>query len=283
MTTKIRMFGKNILTTSKLLKVMSIILATCMLISLTACGGGASQQDVQATTQYNTEDPVVDRPEDPAGDPDDGYWHEDSTEEPSTNDGPATQPQTGAYTYNVYGTTISMDVDLDKYMYDNNGSKWFDLIPMIYDLGWAGADTYTVADWNDHDTVAATWFTYHSGDMTTRIDLGMYNEEQVTGTNGYQFRSINVRYLNSSNGSYYSNPEITSTDSMCYFGKHYSDCEYRLSGQGWYASYEDIVMIAYTFWSASENPGSNPYAPVFGTSGSYVTSSTSQAIEYSFP
>ena len=279
MTTKIRMFGK------KLLKVMSIILATCMLISLTACGS-ASQQDAQPTPQYATVDPVSDVPEDPAGEPDDGYWHEEepsSTEEPSTNEEPAINPPTGTYTYNVYGYTISMDVDLNKYIYDNDGSQWFDLIPMIYDLGWAGADTYTVADWNDHDTVAATWFTYHSGDMTTRIDLGMYNEEQVTGTNGYQFRSINVRYLNNSNKSYYSNPEITSTDSMCYFGKHYSDCEYRLSGQGWYASYEDIVMIAYTFWAASENPGNNPYAPVFGTSGSYVTSSTSQAVEYSFP
>ena len=285
MMTKIRMFGKNILNSSKLLKVMSIILVTCMLISLTACGG-ASQQDAQPTSQYATVNPVGDVPEDPAGEPDDGYWHEEessSTEEPSTNEEPAINPPTGTYTYNVYGYTISMDVDLNKYIYDNDGSQWFDLIPMIYDLGWAGADTYTVADWNDHDTVAATWFTYHSGDMTTRIDLGMYNEEQVTGTNGYQFRSINVRYLNGSNSSYYPNPETINTDSMCYFGKHYSDCEYRLSGQGWYASYEDIVMIAYTFWAASENPGNNPYAPVFGTSGSYVTSSTSQAVEYSFP
>ena len=285
MTTKNNGMFRNELVT-KFVKVMSAMLVVCMLVfSMTACGT-VSQQDVRPTTEHSTEEVGNNDQNEPVDPIDDGYWHDDPTEEPTTEEPteePTSQPQTGAYTYNVYGQTISMDVNIDDYMYDYDGGQWFDLIPMIYDLGWAGADTYTVADWNDHDTVAATWFTYHSGDMTTRIDLGMYNEEQVTGTNGYQFRSINVRYLNNSNGSYYSNPEITSTDSMCYFGKHYSDCEYRLSGQGWYASYEDIVMIAYTFWSASENPGSNPYAPVFGTSGSYVTSSTSQAIEYSFP
>jgi hypothetical protein len=82
MTTKIRMFGKNILSSSKLLKVMSIILATCMLISLTACGGASQQDAQQPTAQYATVDPVSDVPEDPAGEPDDGYWHE---EEPAVS------------------------------------------------------------------------------------------------------------------------------------------------------------------------------------------------------
>ena len=287
MTTKNRMFGKNILNSSKLLKVMSIILATCMLISLSACGGaGASQQDVQPTTQYATVDPVSDVPEDPAGEPDDGYWHEDPTEDPSVNEDPTTQPQTGAYTYNVYGVTISMDVNVDDYIYDNNGSKWFDLIPMIYDLGWAGADTYTEADWNNSDTTFVTWFTHRDGDIVSRIDLANYSEETLPGVTGHQFASIDLKYLADGGGMYYpvDDPDIMHRNTLCNFGKHYSDCEYRLSGISWYASYEDIVMITYIFWSAANNAGSNPMVSSFGTTNTdFVYAVDNRGIVYSLP
>ena len=287
MTTKNRMFGKNILNSSKLLKVMSIILATCMLISLSACGGaGASQQDVQPTTQYATVDPVSDVPEDPAGEPDDGYWHEDPTEDPSVNEDPTTQPQTGAYTYDVYGVTISMDINVDDYIRSTGSGEWFLLADMAYDLGWAGNDTFTAVDTSDPTTYSSQWFAHHDGDLTTRIDIGCYNEEQVTGTNGHQFRTLNVRFITGDNSNYYEggDSDILHRNLTCDFARHYDNCAYKLNGTGWYASYEDIVMITYMFWSAAENTGNNPLVPVFGTdSGTFGASVDSSTISYSFP
>lgn len=285
MTTNNRMFGNLLIT--KFVKVMSILLVACMLvIALTACGT-VSQKDVEETTEYSTEgghdDRDVDDPDEPI---DDGQWHdedptEEPSEEPSTTEEPSTQPQ-GAYTYNVYGYTISMDINVDDYI----TGDWFLLAEMAYDLGWAGDDIYTAVDTSDPTTYSSQWFAHHDGDIMTRIDLGYYNEEQIPGTSGYQFRTVNVRFLTNSSSNYYTagDSDILHRNLTCDFGKHYSDCEYKLNGTGWYASYEDIVMITYMFWSAAENTGNNPLVPVFGTdSGTFGASVDSSTISYSFP
>ena len=283
MTTNNRMFGNLLIT--KFVKVMSILLVACMLvITLTACGT-VSQKDVEETTEYSTEgghdDRDVDDPDEPI---DDGQWHdEDPTEEPSeepSTEEPSTQPQ-GAYTYNVYGYTISMDINVDDYI----TGDWFLLAEMAYDLDWVGNDIYTAVDTSDPTTYSSQWFAHHDGDIMTRIDLGYYNEEQVPGTSGYQFRSIDLKYLANGGGAYYSDtdPDIMHRNTLCNFGKHYSDCEYKLNGTGWYVSYEDIVMITYFFWSASTNPGNNPMVLPFGTDSDYVYSTDNRSIEYSLP
>lgn len=285
MTTNNRMFGNLLIT--KFVKVMSILLVACMLvITLTACGT-VSQKDVEETTEYSTEgghdDRDVDDPDEPI---DNGQWHDEDptgepSEEPSTTEEPSTQPQ-GAYTYNVYGYTISMDINVDDYI----TGDWFLLAEMAYDLGWVGNDIYTAVDTSDPTTYSSQWFAHHDGDIMTRIDLGYYNEEQVPGTSGYQFRTVNVRFLTNSNSNYYTggDSDILHRNLTCDFGKHYSDCEYKINGTGWYASYEDIVMITYMFWSAAENTGNNPLVPVFGTdSGTFGASVDSSTISYSFP
>lgn len=285
MTTNNRMFGNLLIT--KFVKVMSILLVACMLvITLTACGT-VSQKDVEETTEYSTEgghdDRDVDDPDEPI---DDGQWHDEDptgepSEEPSTTEEPSTQPQ-GAYSYNVYGYTISMDINVDDYI----TGDWFLLAEMAYDLGWVGNDIYTAVDTSDPTTYSSQWFAHHDGDIMTRIDLGYYNEEQVPGTSGYQFRTVNVRFLTNSNSNYYTggDSDILHRNLTCDFGKHYSDCEYKINGTGWYASYEDIVMITYMFWSAAENTGNNPLVPVFGTdSGTFGASVDSSTISYSFP
>ena len=257
-----------------------------LVITLTACGT-VSQKDVEETTEYSTEgghdDRDVDDPDEPI---DDGQWHDEDptgepSEEPSTTEEPSTQPQ-GAYSYNVYGYTISMDINVDDYI----TGDWFLLAEMAYDLGWVGNDIYTAGDTSDPTTYSSQWFAHHDGDIMTRIDLGYYNEEQVPGTSGYQFRTVNVRFLTNSNSNYYTggDSDILHRNLTCDFGKHYSDCEYKINGTGWYASYEDIVMITYMFWSAAENTGNNPLVPVFGTdSGTFGASVDSSTISYSFP
>ena len=279
MTTKNNGMFRNELVT-KFVKVMSAMLVVCMLVfSMTACGT-VSQQDVRPTTEHSTEEVGNNDQNEPVDPIDDGYWHDDPTEEPTEE--PTSQPQTGAYTYNVYGYTISMGINVDDYI----TGDWFLLAEMAYDLDWAGNDIYTSVDTSDPTTYSSQWFAHHDGDITTRIDLGYYNEELIPGRDGSQFRTVNVRFLTNSNSNYYASGDSDTLhrNLTCDFGKHYSDCEYMISGTGWYASYEDIVMITYMFWSAAENTGNNPLVPVFGTdSSTFGASVDSSTISYSFP
>ena len=252
----------------KFVKVMSAMLVVCMLVfSMTACGT-VSQQDNRPTTEYSTENEGENPAHDPVDPIDDGYWHDDPTEEPTTEE-PTSQPQTGAYTYNVYGYTISMDINVDDYI----TGDWFLLAEMAYDLDWAGNDIYTSVDTSDPTTYSSQWFAHHDGDITTRITLGYYNEEEMPG-GGYQFRTLDVIYPNS---------DVNEVSTACTFAKHYDDCEYKINGLSWHASYEDLVMITYIFWSAANNPGVSPMISTFGTDSSLVSSYTSTTIEYSLP
>lgn len=276
MTTKNNGMFRNELVT-KFVKVMSAMLVVCMLVfSMTACGT-VSQQDVRPTTEHSTEEVGNNDQNEPVDPIDDGYWHDDPTEEPTTEEPteePTSQPQTGAYTYNVYGYTISMDVNVDDYISSGDSGKVFKLARMAYDLGWAGNDIYTAVDSSDYRSYSSEWYAHHDGDITTRIDLGYYNEEQVPGRDGSQFRTLSIIYPNSG---------VNEVSTACTFAKHYDDCEYMISGTGWYASYEDIVMITYIFWSAANNPGVSPMISTFGTDSSFVSSYTSTTIEYSLP
>lgn len=283
MTTNNRMFGNLLIT--KFVKVMSILLVACMLvIALTACGT-VSQKDVEETTEYSTEgghdDRDVDDPDEPI---DDGQWHdedptEEPSEEPSTTEEPSTQPQ-GAYTYNVYGYTISMDINVDDYI----TGDWFLLAEMAYDLGWAGNDIYTAVDTSDPTTYSSQWFAHHDGDIMTRIDLGNYSEN-IPGTNATQFRTLSIMYLANGGGSYYASddPDVMHRIASCDFSMHYDDCGYKLNGTGWQASYEDIVMITYAFWAAANDPGNNPMISAFGTDFEYLDEITNSTAIYSLP
>ena len=113
MTTK-KMFGKML--TSRLLKVMSIIIAACMLVTLTACGTTVSQQDArQTTTEYSTED---------------GYWH-DETESSETS---AAQPQIEGAVEFIFPEGAGSIYELYTIVlnYLNNGFNYNDL-SSVYD------------------------------------------------------------------------------------------------------------------------------------------------------
>ena len=204
-----RMFG--MLTTSKWMKVISIITVASMLLTLTACGGTASQKDAAVTTESNSTMPQQPgAPEEPNQDIDDGADISEPTEDPnpstgepsSTEESPSDNgtvenpPTGGAYTYTVYGQTISMDINVDDYIKSTDWGDFFLLAEMAYSLGWAGNDIYTTADTSDPTTYSSQWYARHDGDMTTRIDLGYYNEEQIPDTNnGHQFRILDLTYL----------------------------------------------------------------------------------------
>ena len=165
-------------------KVISTLLAACMLVTLTACGTTVSQQDArQTTTEYSTVDGENDRePKDPGQPIDDGYWHdEDPTEEPtSSTEEPTTElgggnPPTGQYTYTVYGDIqLTMNVDIDAYITTNNaGQEVFKLSHLAVDLGW-WPDNINPDSWSFGEYLP-DMFTCPTGDMTVVFTCHTYD------------------------------------------------------------------------------------------------------------
>lgn len=146
-----RMF-KEMLTTSRYMKVISIITVASMLLTLTACGGTASQQDAVVTTESNskmTQQPGA--PEEPNQDIDDGADISEPTEDPnpstgepsSTEESPSDNgtvdnpPTGGEYTYDVDGVQITLRTNIDDYIVqDQWGGYGIDLIGIASSLGF---------------------------------------------------------------------------------------------------------------------------------------------------
>lgn len=191
---------------------------------------------------------------------------------------------TGSYTYTIYGdVTVTMDVDINKYIFEYEGRQCFDLIPMAYDLGWAGADKYTVANWGaDDGSTLQTWYTYHSGDMIIRVNLYGYAEDQIL--NGRQLSGIGVKHCPDGDYSkrYYEDNDPLHMITSCDVKKHYDNCKYKIPGLGWYASYDDIVLLTYIFWSEANNPGNSPLVLLLGTNSRFCAVHA-DAVKYFLP
>lgn len=290
MTTK-KMFGKML--TSRLLKVMSIIIAACMLVTLTACGTTVSQQDArQTTTEYSTVDGENDRePNDPDQPIDDGYWHdEDPTEEPtSSTEEPTTErgdenPPTGQYTYTVYGDIqLTMNVNIDDYITTNNaGQEVFKLSHLAVDLGW-WPDNINPDSWSFGEYLPGM-FTCPTGDMTVvftchtnDFNAQFQDYPQISGFS-YFFAQ------NDSFGTAYYDGDIPNeNDSIkTSINGHGADLQYLVPygiGESFMASRDDIVVLAYVLSRIDNDPSINPFINTgltrymtydFGTSQEFV-------------
>lgn len=299
MTTK-KMFGKML--TSRLLKVMSIIIAACMLVTLTACGTTVSQQDArQTTTEYSTVDGENDRePNDPDQPIDDGYWHdEDPTEEPtSSTEEPTSEPTTeqrgddnpptGLYTYTVYGDIqLTMDVNIDDYITTNDaGQEVFKLSHLAVDLGW-WPDNINPDSWSFGEYLP-DMFTCPTGDMTVVFTCHTYDYNaqfqdypQISG----------FSYFFAQNGSlgtsFYNDSENISDEDryvVASINGHGADLQYLVPygiGKSFMASRDDIVVLAYVLSRINSNPGVNPFLNTGLTR--YMDRATSEYQDYILP
>ena len=299
MTTK-KMFGKML--TSRLLKVMSIIIAACMLVTLTACGTTVSQQDArQTTTEYSTVDGENDRePNDPDQPIDDGYWHdEDPTEEPtSSTEEPTSEPTTeqrgddnpptGLYTYTVYGDIqLTMDVNIDDYITTNDaGQEVFKLSHLAVDLGW-WPDNINPDSWSFGEYLP-DMFTCPTGDMTVVFTCHTYDYNaqfqdypQISG----------FSYFFAQNGSlgtsFYNDSENISDEDryvVASVNGHGADLQYLVPygiGKSFMASRDDIVVLAYVLSRINSNPGVNPFLNTGLTR--YMDRATSEYQDYILP
>lgn len=299
MTTK-KMFGKML--TSRLLKVMSIIIAACMLVTLTACGTTVSQQDArQTTTEYSTVDGEGEGdPQEPDQTVDDGYWHdEDPTEEPtSSTEEPTSEPTTeqrgddnpptGLYTYTVYGDIqLTMDVNIDDYITTNDaGQEVFKLSHLAVDLGW-WPDNINPDSWSFGEYLP-DMFTCPTGDMTVVFTCHTYDYNaqfqdypQISG----------FSYFFAQNGSlgtsFYNDSENISDEDryvVASINGHGADLQYLVPygiGKSFMASRDDIVVLAYVLSRINSNPGVNPFLNTGLTR--YMDRATSEYQDYILP
>ncbi len=272
-----RMFG--MLTTSKWMKVISIITVASMLLTLTACGGTtASQQGAGMVTEENdTVERVTEIPNEPGYDiapgadiPETSTEEPSSTEEsPSDNDTTENPPTGGAYTYTVYdGITINMDVNIDDYIMTNDNGSFFELYKLMFDYDWLASGIYSEKDDSESLSYAPRWYSRVDGELMTIIELANNDNHlvSVNGRDAKQFYSLSITYRTESGGTYYNSDDndIMHSPLTVEFSERQGALDYRILGNGGAISRDDIVLISYIIWTYSNNPGINPLIPFFG-------------------
>ncbi|MCR5205997.1 MAG: hypothetical protein K6E47_13225 [Lachnospiraceae bacterium] len=231
--------------------VVSIIVILCMLFSLTACNGSSNDQhNAGISTRDDKEiDEVTHGVDEPHQEINSGANFVKPSDEPTSTSEPVVQ--SGAYSYKLYGKyDVSMDINIDDYIMTNDNGTFFRFDKLAKELGWAG----------NEDGNSSNAYSRVDGSLETSFGFRYYNEETVTGTDGYQLRGFGFYHGDNSGFE-------------CDFGKHYDKCEYRLIGQGWYASHDDVVLLTYVLWLASTNSGADPMISVFGDDVSDYTHS----------
>lgn len=261
-------------------KVISIVVIVSMLMSLVGCKKAAATSESNGTSEG-----AVTVPESSSDSSAANGSTEPAGSELSESEATTAAPVSGAYTYTVYGDIqLSMDVNVDDYIFtnENNGCTFFKIAQLAYDCGWLGNDQYSSIDNNNPDTYGPDYYVFHSGDLSMQLSLGHYTDEYVPGTENGQFNYISLAFNNSEGEDYY-NYDESSNDPLhrgleCQFEKHYDNCDYRLVGEGWYLSYDDIVILSYIFWAESENPGVNPLVAAIGLDSEYSSDYTSRVL-----
>lgn len=286
MTTKNRMSG-NMMLTSRLLKIMSIVIVACMLVTLTACGSTVSQQDLRPTAEYNTEEHEdINDPDDPEQTIDDGYWHEDPTEEPSSTEEPTTSEpasqQNGAYTYTIYNNIqISMDVNVDDYVTTNSsGMTVFKYGKLMEDYGWTCTDEAEHIYAYYYEDMAIVMYLHNYPDYADRINFNGNTDRDYFQVQFIQYFLVaqddfSVPYSNSS--------DPIGLGAQIVLSRHADDCKYLIAPSiSSVCSRDDIILLAYLVSSVARDPGRNPF---YDNSdfANYENGSSTGAIDYQLP
>ncbi|MBR2295396.1 MAG: hypothetical protein IJ869_06510 [Clostridiales bacterium] len=257
-----RMFG--MLTTSKWMKVISIITVASMLLTLTTCGGTASQQDAGMVTEENsTIERVTEIPNEPGYDiapgadiPETSTEEPSSTEESPSDNGTVENPPTGgAYTYTVYGDIqLSMDVNVDDYIWTNSsGKEVFGFIDMALALGWwPGTGGGIPIDPTTFGGTREGWasnYDYLPGEFFYPVgDSYIYFVMEGLDEADSRYDQKQLGWLEVKNS------DNTSLMLFAYFGNHYDDTQYIVPFRSsLIASRDDIIVLAYVLSSAKTN------------------------------
>lgn len=275
---------KNIITksaTSSYKKVVCILLAVSMVLSLAACtNGNDNKESVSSTsesispvptqpdetkpiessvapTEETSETPSEIQTMEPTQEP-----TAEPTQEPTTEE-PTQKPADGKYTYTIYGAyEVTMDVNIEDYIVEVRGNKYFKLWQLAFDCGWdaSGWNTsvgdFVIYDKDDPEAHKAIKFVRNDG-FTTVLSLSKEVKDDHLRLIGFSSDFTDV------DSSFYRFDDYnTQSDVSVHFYEPGGD--YRLSGNGCEVSYDDIVLLAYVTQELEKNPGLNPIWAIFG-------------------
>lgn len=236
-------------------RIISIILATCLIFAVTAC----NNDNQPTTTTRTTESEMLE-----TGMSEPNQTIDPVNTDPTTSDtSETTAAPAGKYTYTLYaGTanemTISMDINVDDYILPiQSGGEFLQLGRLACDLGWLEQGQYNWDDIVNADANSkigtANWYTFSYGDHRSFFVIDGYSEK-MPGTNRSQVFAITFRYLeNDSNANYF--PD--GNNGGVAFSKHYDSVCYAIGGQNCMCSRDDAIVIAYGLWYYANNPSSS--------------------------
>ncbi len=243
---------------TNILKVVVIVIAVFVCFFMTACKKNEASATAEATSEsvIEADEAEVD----------------ESVEESATADETTAPAAEGMYTYTIYeGTenemTLSMDVNIDDYIISTSYTdSFFSMGQLAQSLGWLPNGDVNF----DYDNDTVLYYSYDYGDGTQMVFRG---GENYGDSNAYldlpQIESYSVHLAPSDsymNCVYSGEIADNLTGITVDIGLHYDDLSIVTTNRnlGCAASRDDIVIIAYIFWSASEHPGENCfyYSPI---------------------
>ena len=247
--------------TSSYKKVVCILLAVSMVLSLTACKNGNDNKESNTTTESTTISPVptqhdetkpiessVAPTEEPSVTPSETPTAE-PTQEPTSE--PTQKPDDRMYTYKIYDQfEVTMGINIDDYILVTEWGKVFMLHQLAWDCGWeATSDGISPID-KDSPEAAET--------AVIRLDNGVSPCFAITGD-----ASFCLVYRNRDNSVYPNEEGCAEYANLSFENGSHTD-EYMIKKLKKFLSYDDVILIAYVLWSDSVNPGINPVWSVFG-------------------
>lgn len=243
--------------TNSLIKVISIVMAASLCASLvTACNGQKDDRtDFTTRTTESELKPGLSEP---------NQTIDTMAPDKTTETAGSTTAPTGKYTYTVYAgteyeTTLSMDVNIDDYLIDNDGEK----VP-FFSIGLLGDSL----GWVDGESSLYSAYVYGDTQMVWRCGGSYSGSGSSDNPSGYpQLYSFNYHLAPISNYKDAARSlEETQSSTLNYgiivnFCQHSDDiCYYTVGDKSAVGiSRDDAILIAYVFSSAITRPGENPF------------------------
>ncbi len=245
-------------------KLLSTVLIVCLALSAIACNNTKNEESTD-TTDFTTRETetqtksTIDEPNQTINtvDPTDTATATESTPAPA-----------GKYTYTVYAgteyeTTLDMDVNIDDYVMDVEGSDspYFMVRNLMKDLGWLGNGDPNY-DWSRIPNLYSS-YVYDDAQMVWRYGDCYSDKNNPIGK--YQLCSFIYHKAPLDNYEASANPS-NGNDPSKYgiyvtFSQHSDDLCYSTNFPESSAaiSREDAIIIAYVLSSAISRPGENPF------------------------
>lgn len=253
-------------------KLLSTVLIVCLALSAIACNNTKNEESTDTTDFTSRETETQITPD--FSEPNQSIASSVATTETESSETATNPTQSGVYTYEAYGYTFAMDVNIDDYIYvsEYTGNTCFNLYSLAEDLGWRphrgnGDTSYTL----DTDQ-PVWWYEYDFGNDKVMVFYiaadgshnNPLNRSQVSYI-AYSFAKYPIpAWLDSGEKCYDSDKRTDPLYRESYFTlpNHSSDSDW-LSLAGGYGvngaiSREDAIIVAYLLSVGPQHPGENP-------------------------